>query len=129
DLGADEVVDYTSVRFEDKVRDVDVVLDAVGGDTQERSWRVLRPGGILVTIVSGASPEKAREYGVRGVFFIVKPTRAQLIEIAHLIDVGSLRPIIEATFPLARAREAFEHGLRQHNRGKLVLEIDDHPSR
>jgi NADPH:quinone reductase-like Zn-dependent oxidoreductase len=126
ELGADEVIDYTAVRFEDKVRDVDVVLDAVGGETLERSWRVLRPGGTLVTIVSGASPEKAREYGVRGVFFIVKPNRAQLIEIARLIDDDSLRPIVEATFPLAMAREAFEHGLRQHNRGKLVLEIDDH---
>jgi NADPH:quinone reductase-like Zn-dependent oxidoreductase len=128
DLGADEVIDYTAVRFEDKVRDVDVVLDAVGGDTLERSWRVLRPGGTLVTIVSGAAPEKAREHDVRGVFFIVKPNRDQLIEIAHLIDAGSLRPIIEATFPLAQAREAFEHGLRQHNRGKLVLDIDGHPS-
>jgi NADPH:quinone reductase-like Zn-dependent oxidoreductase len=128
DLGADEVIDYTAVRFEDKVRDVDVVLDAVGGDTLERSWRVLRRGGTLVTIVSGASPEKASQYGVRGVFFIVKPNRAQLIEIARLIDAGSVRPIIEATFPLAQAREAFEHGLRHHNRGKLVLEVDGHPS-
>jgi NADPH:quinone reductase-like Zn-dependent oxidoreductase len=65
---------------------------------------------------------------VRGVFFIVKPNRAQLIEIARLIDAGSVRPIIEATFPLAQAREAFEHGLRHHNRGKLVLEVDGHPS-
>src|SRR5262249_24008188 len=129
DLGADEVIDYTAVPFEGKVRNVDVVLDAVGGETLERSWRVLRPGGTLVTLVSGASPEKAREYGVRGVFFIVKPNRAQLIEIARLIDAGSLRPIIEATFPLAKAREAFEHALRRHNRGKVVLETDGHSSR
>jgi len=129
DLGADEVIDYTAVRFEDKVRNVDVVLDAVGGDTLERSWRVLRPGGTLVTIVSDAAPGKAGQYGVRGVYFIVKPNRAELIEIARLIDAGSLRPVIEATFPLAEAREAFEKGLRQHNRGKLVLEIDGHPSR
>jgi NADPH:quinone reductase-like Zn-dependent oxidoreductase len=128
ELGADEVIDYTAVRFEDKVRDVDVVLDAVGGDTLERSWRVLRPGGTLVTIVSPAAPDKAGQHGVRGVYFIVKSNRAQLIEIGRLIDTGSLRPIIEATFPLAKARDAFERGLRQHNRGKLVLEIDGHLS-
>ncbi|HEX7796598.1 MAG TPA: NADP-dependent oxidoreductase [Vicinamibacterales bacterium] len=128
ELGADEVIDYTAVRFEDKVRDVDVVLDAVGGDTLERSWRVLRPGGTLVTIVSPTAPEKAGQYGVRGVYFIVKSNRAQLLEIARLIDTGSLRPIIEATFPLAKARDAFERGLRQHNRGKLVLEIDGQQS-
>jgi NADPH:quinone reductase-like Zn-dependent oxidoreductase len=128
DLGADEVIDYTAVRFEDKVRDVDVVFDTVGGDTLERSWRVLRPGGILVTIVDRVSNEKADQYGVRGVFFIVKPNRAQLIEIARLIDSGSLRPIIEATFPLEKAREAFERGLRGHDRGKLVLAIGSHIS-
>ena len=127
DLGADEVIDYTAVRFEDKVRNVDVVFDTVGGDTLERSWGVLRPGGILVTIVDSVSNEKAGQYGVRGVFFIVKPNRAQLSEIARLIDTGSLRPIIEATFPLEKAREAFERGLRGHDRGKLVLAIDSHP--
>jgi NADPH:quinone reductase-like Zn-dependent oxidoreductase len=123
ELGADEVIDYTAVQFEDKVRDVDVVLDTVGGDTLERSWRVLRPGGILVTIVSSGSPERAGQHGVRGVFFIVRPNRAQLIEIARLIDARLLRPIVEATFPLAKARDAFEHGLRGHDRGKLVLAI------
>ena len=128
DLGADEVIDYTAVRFEDNVRNVDVVFDTVGGDTLERSWRVLRPGGILVTIVDSVSNERAGQYGVRGVFFIVKPNRAQLIEIARLIDTRSLRPIIEATFPLEKAREAFERGLRGHDRGKLVLAIDSHPS-
>ena len=126
ELGADEVIDHTAVRFEDKVRNVDVVLDTVGGDTLERSWRVLRPGGVLVTIVSGASPEKAAQYGVRGVFFIVKPNRDQLIEIGRLIDAGVVRPIVEATFPLEKAREAFERGVRGHNRGKLVLAIDGH---
>ena len=124
ELGADEVIDYTAVRFEDKVRDVDVVLDTVGGETLERSWRVLRRGGILVSIVSSVSTATADQYGVRGVFFIVKPSRARLIEIARLIDAHALRPIVEATFPLEKAREAFERGLRGHDRGKLVLTID-----
>lgn len=123
DLGADEVIDYAAVRFEDRVRDVDVVLDSVGGDTLERSWGVLRKGGVLVTIADSASPEKAAQYGVRGVDFIVEPSGAQLIEIAHLIEAGTLRVIVEATFPLPDARAAFEQGLRGHNRGKLVLRI------
>jgi NADPH:quinone reductase-like Zn-dependent oxidoreductase len=128
DLGADEVIDYTAVRFEDHVRNADVVLDTVGGDTLERSWRVLRPGGTLVSIVSTAVTEEARKHGVRGVYFIVKPNRAQLNEIARLIDAHSLSSIVEATFPLEKTREAFERGLRGHNRGKLVLEIDGHAS-
>jgi len=124
-LGANEVIDYTAVRFEDKVRDLDVVLDTVGGDTLERSWGVLRRGGVLITIVGSIPADKAARYGVRSVFFIVKPSRPQLVEIAHLIEAGELRPIIEAAFPLAGARQAFERGLGGHNRGKLVLQVAD----
>jgi NADPH:quinone reductase-like Zn-dependent oxidoreductase len=123
DLGADDVIDYTAVRFEDKVRDVDAVLDTVGEDTLERSWGVLRRGGVLVTIAGSVPADKAAKYGVRGMDFIVKPSRAELIKIAGLIDAGELRPIIEATFPLAKARQAFERGARGHNRGKLVLQV------
>lgn len=123
DLGADEVIDYNAVRFEDNVRDADVVLDTVGGDTLDRSWGVLRRGGVLVTIVGNPNIDKAPAYGVRGVSFIVKPSRAQLIEIASLIEAGKLRAIVEATFPLQDARKAFELGLRGHNRGKVVLQV------
>ncbi|HYL55096.1 MAG TPA: NADP-dependent oxidoreductase [Gemmatimonadales bacterium] len=124
-LGADDVIDYTAVRFEDRVHDVDVVLDSVGGDTLERSWSVLRKGGVLVTIADSAPAEKAVKYGVRGVEFIVEPSRAQLIEIARLIDTGALRVIVEATFPLPEARGAFVRGLGGHNRGKLVLSVTE----
>jgi NADPH:quinone reductase-like Zn-dependent oxidoreductase len=123
DLGADEVIDYTAVRFEDRVKDVDIVLDSVGGDTLERSWGVLRKGGVLVTIADSAPAEKAAKYGVRGVEFIVEPNPAQLIEIARLIETGALRVIVEATFPLAEARAAFERSLGGHNRGKVVLRV------
>ncbi len=123
DLGADEVIDYVAVRFEDEVHDVDVVLDTVGGETQERSWSVLRPGGILVTIVGRAPAEQAAAHHARTVSFIVEPNRAQLIEMGRLVDGGRLRPILEATFPLEEAREAFERGLRGHNRGKLALQV------
>lgn len=123
DLGADKVIDYHAVRFEDQVHEADVVLDTVGGDTLERSWGVLRQGGVLVTIAASAPADKAARYHVRGVYFIVKPSRAQLVEIGRLIGAGKLRPIIESTFPLDEARQAFEHGAAGHNRGKIVLQV------
>ncbi len=121
-LGAEDVIDYTAVRFEDVLHDLDVVLDTVGGDTLERSWRVLRRGGVLVTIAASAPAELTDRNGVRGIFFIVKPSREQLIEIGHLLEKELLLTIVEATFPLEKARQAYEAGLKGHNRGKLVLQ-------
>jgi len=123
ELGADEVLDYSTVRFEEKVRDVDIVIDTVGGDTLERSWAVLRKGGALVTVAGDAPEDKAKKYGVRGVSFLVQPSRVQLNQISQLIDSGKVRPIVEAIYPLAQAREAYERGLLGHNRGKLVLQV------
>jgi len=122
-LGADEVLDYTAMRFEEKVRDLDAVLDTIGGDTLDRSWQVLRRGGTLVSIVAPVPADQAASSGVRGVFFIVAPSRAQLNEIARLIEAGTVRVIVDATYPLAEAREAFERALRRHNRGKIVLQV------
>ncbi len=123
ELGVETVIDYQSARFEDVSRDLDVVLDSVGGETLARSWKVLRRGGTLVSIVAEPPLEQSRAAGARGVFFIVEPSRPQLIEIGNLIDAGHVRPIVEAVFPLAKAREAFERGLRGHCRGKIVLEV------
>lgn len=125
EIGADEVLDYNSVRFEDELRDLDAVVDTVGGETLERSWTVLRRGGVLVTVAGDASEEKAAKYRVRGVSFTVQPNRAQLTQISQLIDTGTIRPIVEAVFPLSHAREAYERGLLGHNRGKLVLKVAD----
>jgi NADPH:quinone reductase-like Zn-dependent oxidoreductase len=122
-LGADEVIDYSVEPFEEKVHDVDLVLDSVGGETLERSWGVLRKGGTLVTIVDSAPTEQAAQYGVRGVEFIVEPNRAELTEIAHLIDAGTVRPVIQETFALRDTRLAFERSAAGHNRGKVVLEV------
>jgi len=123
ELGADEVLDYNSFRFEDKFRDVDVVVDTVGGDTLERSWGILRRGGVLVTVVGDAPQEKSDKYGVRGVSFLVQPNRIQLGKISDLLDAGTIRPIVDAVFPLAQSRQAYERGLLGHNRGKLVLQV------
>jgi NADPH:quinone reductase-like Zn-dependent oxidoreductase len=122
-LGADVVIDYHAERFEQKARDVDMVLDTVGGETQARSLRVLRKGGALVSLVSPVPPGAAEEQGVRGTYFIVEGNRAQLEQIAALVDEGKLRPIIAKVFPLARAREAFEFGAASHEPGKIVLEV------
>ena len=119
-LGADEVIDYRAKRFEDVVRDLDVVFDTVGGETLERSWGVLKPGGRLVTIAT--SGEGSQGPRMREAFFIVQANWAQLAEIAHLIDAGQLRPVVDAVFPLAQARQAYEH---KPAHGKVVLRIAD----
>ena len=122
-LGAGEVIDYHVTRFEDKLRDIDVVLDTIGGETRERSWRVLRKGGVLVTLVSPIPPGVAEGHGARGVFFIVSGSRAQLDQITGLVDTGKLKPVLSEVLPLARAREAYEHGAAGHAPGKIVLQV------
>jgi NADPH:quinone reductase-like Zn-dependent oxidoreductase len=127
DLGANEVIDYQHVRFEEVVRDVDVVLDTIGGGTRERSWKVLKPGGILISLPEPIPEHEAAANGTqgrRGLFFIVRPDREQLGRLATLIDSGAVRPMIAQTVPLAEAREAFERGVAGHTRGKLVLAIE-----
>ena len=123
ELGASEVIDYSHENFEEKVEDVDVVLDTVGGETQQRSWGVLRRDGILISIVSPPANEKAASLGLRGAYFIVEPNRAQLIQLGQLIDTDTLRVVVGAVLPLARAREAFELGSAGHRRGKTVLRV------
>ena len=122
-LGADEVFDYTATRFEEVVHDVDVVFAAVGEDTLERSYQVLRPGGVLVSIVDEPSPEKAAAHGIRALFFTTETNREQLMQIGDLIDSGNVRPVIDAVFPLPEARQAFERGMPGHTRGKMVLRV------
>jgi len=125
ELGADEVIDYNATRFEEAVSNVDVVLDAMGGDTQERSWSVLKPGGILVSIVSPPSEETARAHGVRASFVSGMPDRAILVSLAELVESGALKPITAATLPLAEARRAHELSESGHTRGKIVLQVPE----
>src|SRR6185295_18859865 len=115
-LGADDVIDYRAERFED----VDVVFDTVGGETLERSWGVLKPGGRLVTVA--ASGERTTDERIRAAYFIVEPSRTQLAEIARLIDEGALRPVVGAMFLLAEARQAYQH---KPSHGKVVLRVVD----
>jgi len=121
ELGVDKAVDYNKTPFEDVVRDVDMVLDTIGGDTQERSFKVLKKGGILVSIVQPPSEELAAKHGVRAVFYGAHPSSSDLAEIAKLIDSDKVKPVVETVLPLAEARRAHELSQSGHARGKIVL--------
>ncbi len=122
-LGADKVINTTTSRFEDAIEQVDLVFDTVGGGRLARSASVVRPGGRLVSIAAEPSQEQAAARGVRAIYFVVVPNRGQLIELARLVDSGSLQPTIDEVFPLAEARKAFERSLGEHKAGKIVLQI------
>ena len=120
-LGADEVIDYQKQRFEDRVKDVDVVFDTVGGETLERSWRVLKPQGRLVTVAS--TSEDANDPRVKQAFFIVEPNQKQLFEIADLLDAGTLRPVLDCVIPISKAAGVFAGTAPRKGRGKLVIAL------
>ena len=122
-LGADETIDYQTTRFEDVVHDVDVVFDTIGGDTQKRSWKVLKKGGILVSIVGPPSAEEAAAHGVQQASVFVQPSATQLTKLAKLVESGKLRPIVETVLPLSEARHAHELSQTGHTRGKIVLRV------
>ncbi len=122
-LGADQVIDYQTQRFADVVGKVDVVFDTLGGEVQESSWPVLKPGGMLVSIVSPPSEEKARSHGVRSAFVFIEPNVRILDELAALVDTGKVRPVIGAEFALRDVVKA--HALSETGRsvGKIVLYV------
>jgi len=126
-LGADTVIDYRQ-QFEDQIKDVDIVIDTVGGQTLARSWGVLRPGGVLIGVADPPPAEDAEAHHARAVYFVVEPNRKQLGELAQLVDDGSLRPMIGRVFPLGEAAEAVVTQRNSHIRGKVVLQVRPEPS-
>jgi NADPH:quinone reductase-like Zn-dependent oxidoreductase len=127
DLGADTVIDFQTQRFEDEVRDVDAALDLVGGETQTRSFQVLRRGGKLISAVSPPDQDLAKKHGVDAAFFLVKVTTRHLEEIADLIDRGNLRTRVGTVLPVADACEAhfILEGRTPPAPGKMVLAVRD----
>ena len=110
------------------VKDVDVVLDTIGGETQERSWKVLKRGGILVSIVQPPSEQEAKAYGVRAVFMRSDANHGdQLARIADLVVSGQVKVNVETVLPLSEARKAQELSQSGHTRGKIVLEVKPSP--
>jgi NADPH:quinone reductase-like Zn-dependent oxidoreductase len=124
ELGVDQAVDYANTPFESVVQNVDIVLDTIGGDTQERSWGVLKPGGILISTVQPPSPEAAAAHGVRQAFITTAPPIGEtLTEVATLVEAGKLRPEVSHVLPLREIQAA--HGLLElrHTRGKIALQV------
>lgn len=124
-LGADQVIDYTQTRFEDEVQDLDVVFDTVGEEVQQRSWQVLKKGGILVSILALTVPDDAAARGLRSAYVFVQPNAAQLGQIAELIDTGHVKPVVEIVLPLSEVRRAHILSQSRHARGKIVLRVAD----
>lgn len=122
-LGADQVIDYTRERFEEQVHEVDLVLDLIAGETQERSWAVLKDGGTMISSLARPSEEQARRHHSHAANFMAHPDRDELIEIGRLIDQGRVHPHVSAVFELKDAREAQAQLERHHSPGKVVLQM------
>lgn len=125
-LGADQVIDYRTQRFEDEIKDADAVIDLVGGETQQRSFKVLRPGGKLISAVSKPDQDLAKQHGVTAMFFLVEVTAERLHKIADLIDRGELKTHVGAVLPFSDARDAhlMLEGEKPSPKGKIVLDVD-----
>lgn len=125
-LGADGVIDYRARRFEERVKEVDAVLDTVGGETLDRSYGVLKRGGIIVSSAVQPSRETAEQHGVRAVFFLVQVTTERLKTIGEMIDGGTLQSEVGEVLWLDEARRGHEmlEGA-PHRRGKIVIKVAD----
>jgi len=125
-LGADGVIDYRAKRFEERVKDIDVVLDTVGGETLDRSYGVLKRGGIVVSAAAQPSRERAEQHGVRAFFFLVQVTTERLKMIGEMIDAGTLQSEVGEVLWLDEACKGHEmlEGA-PHRRGKIVIKVAD----
>jgi NADPH:quinone reductase-like Zn-dependent oxidoreductase len=119
-LGAETVIDYHTTKFEDVVRDVDAVIDTVGGDLLERSLQVTRPGGILITVAGRPDPEMGQARGIR-VTSSYRADASFLMQITELLESKKVKPVVGAVFPLAQARQAQELSQTGHGRGRIIL--------
>jgi NADPH:quinone reductase-like Zn-dependent oxidoreductase len=119
-LGAHEVIDYNAVRFETAIRDLDVVIDTVGGEIIERSWQVLRPNGVLITVAARLTPEQGQAHGVRAASS-GRASLDNLQKISEMLASKQVTPVVGSIFPLAEARQAHELGQTRHGRGRIIL--------
>jgi len=126
ELGVDQAIDYTDTRFEDVVSDVDIVLDTIGGDTQERSWSVMKPGAVMVTLIgfTPASLETAAARGMRAEMIGQRPDPDHLRSLGELIDSGQIKPVVSRVLPISQVGEAQDFMAEGHSKGKIILEMD-----
>jgi NADPH:quinone reductase-like Zn-dependent oxidoreductase len=120
-LGADRVIDYRAQRFEDIARNMDLVFDLVGGDTQRRSWSVVATGGALISTLNEPSQTEASNHGARAARYTARPDGRQLTEIASLIDEGNVRVVVAERFAFDATPAALERTAQGHVRGKIVV--------
>ncbi len=123
-LGAQLAIDYNEAPFETVVQDVDVVVDTVGGNVPDRSWTVMRPGGLLVTVAGRLPPEAGKAQGVRAAN-VIRPTFGDHRQISDLLESKLLLPTVRQAFPLEAARQAQQLSETRHGRGRIILEIPD----
>jgi len=124
-LGATEVIDYRETSFTEVARDIDLVVDTIGGATQRDSWSVLKPGGLLVSLVSPPDRNCPQAESRRGVYLFIEPDAAVLDALAALVDGGELRPVVGAEFALADAARAHELSRSGRARGKIALYVGE----
>jgi NADPH:quinone reductase-like Zn-dependent oxidoreductase len=123
DLGADVVIDYKKQRFENEASELDMVFDLIDGETRERSWKLLKKGGVLVTTLTDPSQDKANEYGVRATRYTVEADGPELVEIAGPVTSGKVKPHIQKTYPLRSAVDALASVEEGHSVGKVVMTV------
>ena len=122
-LGADEVIDYAMTKFEDVVKDVDVVFDLMGGDTLARSYGVVKRGGAIVSAAAPPDAAQLQAHGLHGQMIGMRPDKAHFDALSALIEAGKVKPIIETILPLAEIKQAHELSQTGRTRGKIVLQV------
>jgi NADPH:quinone reductase-like Zn-dependent oxidoreductase len=122
-LGVDQIIDFKRERFEDKVHEVDAVVDLVGGETRARSYRIIKKGGVLATTVEPIDENAAKQAGIRAVQVLMQRNAADLIDLAHQVVKGVLKPRMGKNLPLNEARQAQEMSQKGQAGGKLILKV------
>jgi NADPH:quinone reductase-like Zn-dependent oxidoreductase len=122
-LGANQVIDYKTTPFESVAKNVDLVFDLMGGQTQAKSFGVLKPGGRLVATSQPPSQEQAAQHKIEATMMNMQPTTRNLAELAKLLDAGTIKAVVSKVYPLARAADAWREILKGHMRGKIVLDV------
>jgi NADPH:quinone reductase-like Zn-dependent oxidoreductase len=125
ELGADVAIDYKTQKFEDIAKDVDVVIDGVGGETLARSYPIVKKGGIVVSLTDRVDQAQLNKYGIRGASLVVQNNGDELAQIGKLIDEKKIKVVVSETFPLADASKAEAKADTGHARGKIVLKVRD----
>ena len=124
-LGADIAVDYTTQKFEDVAKDVDLVLDSVGEDTLKRSYGVVRKGGMMVSIVDNVDNKELAARRIRGTTIRTEPNTKTLEELARLIEAKKITPVVSQVLPLTEVGKAHQQIATRHTHGKIVLKVAD----